>query len=140
MSTKRSYILKGIVKWYTKWRWPNFSCLTVFEFINHYKVTFPQQEHVQIFPLPSPSKACALPFEKYLLLTAWRTEVSEPGPQFLLFDRHRYIHTESSALKFWSAYLCYGFNFFFVLKDLISRIDSYFQRIAFQRNLLVIGF
>ena len=31
------------------------------------------------------------------------------------------------------------FNFFFVLKDLIDRIDSYFQRIAFQRNLLLIG-
>ena len=32
------------------------------------------------------------------------------------------------------------FNFFFVLQDLIDRIDSYFQRIAFQRNLLLIGF
>ena len=30
------------------------------------------------------------------------------------------------------------FNFFFVLQDLIDRIDSYFQRIAFQRNLLLI--
>ena len=27
------------------------------------------------------------------------------------------------------------FNFFFVLQDLIDRIDFYFQRIAFQRNL-----
>ena len=27
------------------------------------------------------------------------------------------------------------FNFFFVLQDLIETIDSYFQRIAFQRNL-----
>ena len=32
------------------------------------------------------------------------------------------------------------FNFFFVLQDLIDRIDSYFQRIAFQGNLLLIGF
>ena len=32
------------------------------------------------------------------------------------------------------------FNFFFVLQDLIDRIDSYFQRIAFQRNLLLNGF
>ena len=31
------------------------------------------------------------------------------------------------------------FNFFFVLQDLIDRIDSYFQRIAFQKNLLLIG-
>ena len=33
------------------------------------------------------------------------------------------------------------FNFFFVLQNLIDRIDdSYFQRIAFQRNLLLIDF
>ena len=32
------------------------------------------------------------------------------------------------------------FNFFFVLQDVIDRIDSYFQRIPFQRNLLFIGF
>ena len=31
-------------------------------------------------------------------------------------------------------------NFFFALQDLIDRINSYFQRIAFQRNLLLIGF
>ena len=31
-------------------------------------------------------------------------------------------------------------NFFFVLQDLIDRINSYFQRIAFRRNLLLIGF
>ena len=30
-------------------------------------------------------------------------------------------------------------NFFFVLQDLIERINSYFQKIAFQRNLLLIG-
>ena len=32
------------------------------------------------------------------------------------------------------------FNFFFVLQDLINRIDSYFQRIAFQTSLFLIGF
>ena len=32
------------------------------------------------------------------------------------------------------------FNFFFVLQDLIDRINPYFQGIAFQRNLLLIGF
>ena len=31
-------------------------------------------------------------------------------------------------------------NFFFVLQNLIDRINSYFQRIAFQRNLLLTGF
>ena len=29
------------------------------------------------------------------------------------------------------------FNFFFVPQDLIDRVDSYFQRIAFQRNFLL---
>ena len=32
------------------------------------------------------------------------------------------------------------FKFFFVLQDLINIINSYFQRIAFQRNLLLTGF
>ena len=32
------------------------------------------------------------------------------------------------------------FKFLFVLQDLIDRIESYIQRIAFQRNLLLIGF
>ena len=32
------------------------------------------------------------------------------------------------------------FNFFYVPQDLIDRINSYFHRIAFQRNLLLIGF
>ena len=31
-------------------------------------------------------------------------------------------------------------NFFFVLQDLIDRISSYFQRMDFQGNLLLIGF
>ena len=31
-------------------------------------------------------------------------------------------------------------NFFFVLQDLIDKINSYFQRIAFQRNLFLIDF
>ena len=31
------------------------------------------------------------------------------------------------------------FNFLFVLEDFIDRID-YFQKIAFQRNLVLIGF
>ena len=61
---------------------------------------------------------------------------------FLFFDRHEYIHTRNlpicnSGQHMYVTALC---NFFFVLQDLIDRIDSYFQRIAFQRNLLLIGF
>ena len=59
---------------------------------------------------------------------------------FLLFNRHRYIHMESSGLYGQHTYVTGLFNFFFVLQDLIDRIDSYFQGIAFQRNLLLIGF
>lgn len=32
------YNLNGIVKWWTKWRWSSFSGLTIFEFINRYKI------------------------------------------------------------------------------------------------------
>ena len=31
------------------------------------------------------------------------------------------------------------FNFFFLLQDLIDRIDSYFQRIAFQRTCFLLA-
>ena len=52
------------------------------------------------------------------------------------------IHTENllvcnSGQYIYTTGLC---NFFFVLQDLIDRINSYFQRIAFERNLLLIGF
>ena len=41
---------KGTAKWQTKWRWSNFSSLTIFEFTNQdKKLTFSQQEHLQIF-------------------------------------------------------------------------------------------
>ena len=61
---------------------------------------------------------------------------------FLLFDRHEYIYTRNLSVcnSGQHTYATGLFNFFFVLQDLIDRIDSYFQRIAFQRNLLLIGF
>ena len=37
--------------------WPYFNSLIII------KLPFSQQEHVQIFTLPSPSKTCALPFD-----------------------------------------------------------------------------
>ena len=37
--------------------WPYLNSLIII------KLPFSQQEHVQIFPLPSPSKTCALPFD-----------------------------------------------------------------------------
>ena len=70
------------------------------------ELPFSQQECVQIFPLPSPSKTCALPFDFALErdlknIFYYQRDVENYADQvlnFLLFDRHEYIHTESSGL------------------------------------------
>ena len=54
---------------------------------------------------------------------------------FLLFDKNEHTH---GILR--SAILVCLCNFFFLSQDLIDRINTYFQRIAFQRNLRIIGF
>ena len=82
-------ITKGTVKWQTKWKWPNFSSLTKFEFINYYKVTISPKEHVQIFPLSSPSKTCTISFnfalERDLKNIYYQHDrLYEPGPQFFV--------------------------------------------------------
>ena len=60
---------------------------------------------------------------------------------FLFFDQHEYIYTESSVCNSGQyTYITGLFNFFFVLQDLIDINDFYFQRIAIQSNLLLIGF
>ena len=69
------------------------------------------------FPLPLPSKTCALPFDFVLERDPKNIFYYERGVEnytdqvlnFLFFDTHEYIHTESSGLQFWSVYLCYGF-------------------------------
>ena len=58
----------------------------MFELISHYKVTFSQEEHVQILTFS---------------LAKYQRDVENYMDQvlnFLLFDRHEYIHTESSSL------------------------------------------
>ena len=70
------------------------------------QLPFSQQEHVQIFLLPSPSKTSALPFDFALErdpknIFYYQRDVENYTDQvlnFLLFDRHEYIHTESSGL------------------------------------------
>ena len=70
------------------------------------KLPFSQQEHLQIFPLPSPCKSCALPFDFALEsdpknMFYYQRDVETYTDQvldFLLFDRHENIHTESSSL------------------------------------------
>ena len=71
----------------------------------------------KFFPLPSPSKICALPFDFALekdpknILYYQRDVENCTGEvlNFLLFDKREYIHTESFGLQFWSVYLYYGF-------------------------------
>ena len=85
-----------------------FSGLTISEFINHFIVTFSQQEYVQLsnfLPLPSPNKTCVLPFDFALErdpknIFYYQRDVENYTDQVLnfLFDRHEYIHTESSGL------------------------------------------
>ena len=80
--------------------WPYFNSLIIT------KLPFSQQKHVQIFPLPSPSKTCALHFDSTLEkdpknIFYYQRDVENYTDQvlnFLLFDRHEYIHTESSGL------------------------------------------
>ena len=74
------------------------------------KLPFSQQEHVQIFPFPSPGKTCALPFDFVLErdpkniiynqrdIENYTDRVLNFLLLLLLFDRHEYIHTESSGL------------------------------------------
>ena len=58
--------------------------------------------------------------------------------EFLLSDKYEYTHGTCNSGQY--IYVTGLFNIFFVLQDLINTVDSSFQRKAFQRNLLVIGF
>ena len=70
------------------------------------KLPFSQQEHLQIFPSSLASKTCVLPFDfalerdqKYIIycerdLDNYTDQVFD----FLSYDIHEYIHTDSSDL------------------------------------------
>ena len=68
------------------------------------KLPFSQQENVQIFPLPLPSKTCVLPFDLAFErdpknIFYYQCDVENYMDQVLkLFDRHEYILMESSSL------------------------------------------
>ena len=113
------------------------------------KLPFSEQEHVQIFPFLSPSKMCAsLPFcvrerpEKYLLLSEWCKRIIQTRSSIFcyLMDMNIYTRNLPASNSGQHTYVMGLFTFFFVLQDLIYIIDSYFQRITFQRNLLLVGF
>ena len=80
--------------------------------------------------------------KKYLLLPAWHKELYGPGPQFFCYSIGMNIYTQNLLVSNSGqhTYVAGLFNFFFVLQDLIDWIVSYFQRIVFQRNLLLISF
>ena len=57
---------------------------------------------------------------------------------FLIFNKHEYTHRIFRSVILVSLFtlpVTGLFNFFFVPQSLIDGIKSYFQRIAFQRNL-----
>ena len=70
------------------------------------KLPFLSKNISKYFPLPSPSKTCALPFDFALErdpknVFYYKRDVENYTDQvldFLLFDRHEYTHTESSDL------------------------------------------
>ena len=79
--------------------WPYLNSLII---IN---LPFPQKEHFQVFPLPSPGKTCVLPIDFALErdpknIFYYQCDVENYTNQvlnFLLFDIHEYI--------FWSVIL-----------------------------------
>ena len=104
------------------------------------KLPFSLQEHVQIFLVPRPSKTCALPFdfalERYPENTFYyQRDVENYTDQVLslchLIEMNIYTQNLPVCNSGQHTYVMGLFNFFFVLQDLIDRIDSYFQRIAF---------
>ena len=124
--------------------------MTIFEFTNHNKVIFPSaRTSPNFFHFPCQVKHVCFPS-----ISRWR-ETQKIFSIFSMTQRivqTRYsnfyylidmnIHTQNLSVCNSGQYiyitdLC---NFFFVLQDLIDRINSYFQRIAFQRNLFLIGF
>ena len=123
--------------------WPYLNSLIII------KLHFSQQEHVQILTLPSSSKTCVLPFNfalerdskiSFIISMTQRIIRTRSSIFCYLIDMNIYIQNLPVCNSGQHTYVAGLFNFFFVLQDLIDRIDSYFQRIAFQGNLLLIGF
>ena len=121
-----------------------FSGLTVFEFINHYKVTFFSARTCPNFShFPRQVKHVHFPSilhwererpKKYSLLSAFRRELCGPGPFYYLTEMNIYTWNLLVCNSGQFTYVTGLCNFFFVLQDLIDRTDSYFQRIAFSKE------
>ena len=113
------------------------------------ELSFSQQEHLQIFPtLLAKLNMCAslwfwvreIP-KKYFLLSVWRRELYGAGTLFfIIWETCGYTWNLPDCNSGHYIYFTGLCNLFFVLQDLIGRINPYFQRIAFQRNMVLIGF
>ena len=122
--------------------------MTIFEFINHDKVTFssartsPNFFHFscQVKHVCSPSILHYRETQKiFSVITVTQKIIWTRTPIFhYLIDMN--ISTQNLLVCNSGQYVTDLSNFFFVVQDLIDRINSYFQRIAFQVNLLLIGF
>ena len=114
------------------------------------KLSFSQQEYSQVFPLPWPSKTCVRfpsisrqrETRKISSIISVTQRIIRTRSSIFCYSIDMNIYTRNLPVcnSGQHTYVTGLFNFFFVLQDLIDRIDSYFQRIAFQRNLLLIGF
>ena len=132
------------------WRWPNFLGLTIFEFINHNKVTFFSARICPNFShFPCQVKHACFPSVLHYRETRKIFSIISMTWIIIRIRSSVFYYLIDMNICTWNLPVCnFGqytyvtglYNFFFVLQDLIDRIDSYFQRIAFQRNLLLIGF
>ena len=128
----------------------NFLGLTMFESTNHDKVIFfsartspnsshfpCQVKHVRFLSISRQRQTRKL-FS--IIILTQRIIRTRSSIFYYMVDIN--IHTRNlpvynSGQYIYVTSLC---KFFFVFQDLIDRINSHFQRIAFQRNLLLIGF
>ena len=106
------------------------------------KLPFSEQEHVQIFPFPSPSKTCAsLPFcarerpEKYLLLSEWCKRIIQTRSSIFcyLIDMNIYTQNLPVCNSGQHTYVTGLFNFFFVLQD-SNKMNSTFTLLSWLYN------
>ena len=124
--------------------------MTIFEINDHNKVTFfsaatsqyishfPRQvKHVRFLSISRQRET-----RKIFSTAIVTSRIIRTRSSIFLYIIDKSIHTRNLPACSSGQYICItGLrNLFFVLQDLIDRINSYFQRIAFQRNLLLIDF
>ena len=109
------------------------------------KLPFLSKSISKFFSLPSPSKTCALPLDfalekdskniSYYISMTERIIRTRSSTFYYMVDMNIYTRNLPVCHSGQYIYVTGLCNFFFALQDLIDRINSYFQRIVFQRNL-----